>query len=69
MIIVAILLPWLSFFLRGKIIQGIICLVLQFTLIGWLPAVIWAVVSQGNDKNEKQLKEMESRIIQSTNKN
>ncbi len=43
MIIVAILLPWLAFILRGKILEGIICLILQVTLIGWLPAAIWAV--------------------------
>jgi hypothetical protein len=41
MLIIAILLPWLSFFLRGKIIRGIICLILQITLIGWLPAAFW----------------------------
>ncbi len=42
MIAVAILLPWLALMLRGRIFQGIICLVLQITLIGWLPAAIWA---------------------------
>jgi uncharacterized membrane protein YqaE (UPF0057 family) len=26
----------------GKFFSGIICLVLQLTLIGWLPAAIWA---------------------------
>ena len=36
MTIIAVLFPWLSFFLRGKILHGIICLILQITLIGWL---------------------------------
>ncbi len=37
MTLIAILLPWLSFLLRGRIITGIICLILQITLIGWIP--------------------------------
>jgi len=45
MTLLAILLPWLSFFLRGKILSGIICLVLQITVLGWLPAAAWAVIS------------------------
>lgn len=65
MILIAIIIPWLSFFLRGKIIQGIICLILQITLIGWLPAAIWAVMSRNNAKTDKKLKEMEKRIIDS----
>ena len=58
MIIVAILLPWLSFFLRGKIITGIICIVLQITLIGWVPAAIWAVMSLQNGKKSKEIKKL-----------
>ncbi len=65
MILIAILLPWLSFFLRGKIIQGIICLLLQITLIGWLPAAIWAVMSRSEAKTEKRIKKMENKIVNS----
>lgn len=43
--VIAFFFPWLSLFLQGKIFSGIICLILQLTLIGWLPAFIWAVVS------------------------
>ena len=39
--ILALFLPWLTFFTMGKPIQGILCLLLQITLIGWLPATIW----------------------------
>jgi uncharacterized membrane protein YqaE (UPF0057 family) len=42
-LIIAILLPWLLFFTIGRPLAGIICLILQVTLIGWLPAAIWAV--------------------------
>jgi TM2 domain-containing membrane protein YozV len=43
--LLALFLPWLTFFTMGKIFQGILCLILQFTIIGWLPASIWAMVS------------------------
>ncbi len=54
MTLLAILLPWLSFMLRGKILTGIICLLLQLTLIGWIPAMIWAVVSLNNERANKR---------------
>ena len=60
--ILAILLPWLSFLLRGKILSGIVCLVLQCTLIGWLPAALWAINSRSNAKTDKKLKQMENRL-------
>jgi hypothetical protein len=60
--LLALLLPWLSFILRGKILSGIICLILQCTLIGWLPATIWAINSRSNAKTDKKLKEMENRL-------
>ncbi|MFV0179681.1 YqaE/Pmp3 family membrane protein [Empedobacter falsenii] len=58
MIILAVLLPWLSFILRGKIIHGVICLVLQISLFGWLPAAIWAVASLLDDRNKARIKEL-----------
>lgn len=63
MILIAIILPWLSFLIRGKIIIGILCLFLQITLIGWLPAALWAAFSYINSKNEKRLKELEQKVI------
>jgi len=41
----AILLPWFSFFLREKYIQGYCCLALQITIIGWPVAAAWALGS------------------------
>lgn len=52
--LLAILLPFLSFIVRGKIFTGIICLILQITLIGWLPAAIWAVLSLHNQRADKR---------------
>lgn len=54
MILIAILFPSLSFLLRGMILHAILCLVLQITLIGWLPAAIWAVVSLNNARAERR---------------
>lgn len=52
--LLAILLPFLSFMVRGKVLTGIICLILQITLIGWLPAAIWAVLSLNNERADKR---------------
>ncbi len=54
MILLAILLPWLSFLLRGKLISGILCLVLQITILGWIPAAIWAVVSLTEAREDRR---------------
>ncbi|WP_340149961.1 YqaE/Pmp3 family membrane protein [uncultured Sneathiella sp.] len=44
-IAIGILLPWLMFFMLGRTMEGIICLILQLTVLGWLPAAIWAMVA------------------------
>ena len=43
--VLALFLPWLSLMFQGNVGAGIICLILQLTIIGWLPATIWAVTS------------------------
>ena len=43
--ILAFFMPWLSLILQGKVVSGIICLILQLTIIGWIPAFIWAVTA------------------------
>lgn len=58
MTLVAILLPWLSFLMRGRVLRGILCLILQITLIGWLPAAIWAVISLNNSRADRRNKEL-----------
>jgi hypothetical protein len=44
----------IPFFLRGKIISEIVCLILQITLIGWFPDAIWAVMSLNNVRTNKR---------------
>lgn len=54
MTLIAIFFPSLSFLLRGKILTAILCLILQITLIGWIPAAIWAVISLQNSRADKR---------------
>ncbi len=62
MLLIAVLFPWLSFFLRGKIIVGLLCLILQITLIGWLPAAIWAVAAQVDARNKRRIKDLQYNV-------
>ena len=43
--VIAFFFPFLSLMLQGKIGSGLLCLILQVTIIGWIPAFIWAVTS------------------------
>lgn len=58
MIALAILLPWLALMLRGRILQGLLCLILQITLLGWIPAAFWAVMVINNDNQDRRHKEL-----------
>ncbi len=62
MILIDLLFPCLSFFFRGKIFAGIIALILQITVIGWIISTIWAIVARINAKNEKQFKKIEGKL-------
>lgn len=55
-LLLAILLPFVAFFTIGRPIAGVICLLLQITLIGWLPAAIWAVYSLSQFKTDQKIK-------------
>ena len=55
-LILAILLPWLQFFTIYRPYAGIICLILQITLIGWLPVTIWSVYALSQYKTDLKIK-------------
>jgi uncharacterized membrane protein YqaE (UPF0057 family) len=55
-LIIALLLPWLTLFTIGRPMAGIICLILQVTLIGWLPAAIWAVYALSQYKTDQKIR-------------
>ncbi|MBT3991908.1 MAG: YqaE/Pmp3 family membrane protein [Rhodospirillaceae bacterium] len=56
-LLLAILIPWLQFFTIGKPIAGLICLALQITLIGWIPAAIWSVYSLSQYNTDEKIRE------------
>jgi uncharacterized membrane protein YqaE (UPF0057 family) len=56
-LLIAIFLPFLAFFTIGRPIAGIICLILQVTLIGWLPATIWAVYALSQYKTDQKIEQ------------
>ena len=56
-LIIALVLPWLTFFTIGRPFAGIICLLLQITVIGWLPAAIWAVYSLSQFKTDQKIEQ------------
>ena len=53
MYILALFLPWLAVMLKGRLVTGVVLLLLQLTRIGWLPAtaVAFFVI---NDEHKKQ---------------
>lgn len=40
--LLSIFLPWVIMLMYGNIGGAIVCLILQTTIIGWIPAAIWA---------------------------
>ena len=54
-LLLAILLPFFMFFTIGRPIAGIVCLILQITLIGWVLAVIWAVYALGQFETDRKI--------------
>ena len=56
-LIIAIFLPWLLFFTIGRPFAGIICLILQITLIGWIPAAIWATYALSQYKTDQKIRD------------
>jgi uncharacterized membrane protein YqaE (UPF0057 family) len=60
--LVALFFPWLSFFTMGKVGQGFLCLILQLTVIGWLPATIWAFISISNYNTDKRVDRIVSAV-------
>ncbi len=56
-LIIAFFLPWLTFFTIGRPLAGVICLILQITVIGWLPAAIWAVYALSQYNTDQKIRQ------------
>jgi hypothetical protein len=54
-LLIALLLPWLLFFTIGRPLAGVICLILQITVIGWVPAAIWAVYALSQYNTDQKI--------------
>ena len=54
-LLIALLLPWLTLFTIGRPLSGVVCLILQLTLIGWIPAAIWAVYALSQFKTDQKI--------------
>ena len=59
-LVIAFLLPWLTFFTIGRPVSGIICLILQVTLIG--SATIWAVYALSQYKTDQKIHRAMGRV-------
>jgi uncharacterized membrane protein YqaE (UPF0057 family) len=54
--LLALFLPFIAFVTIGRPIAAVICLVLQCTLLGWIPAAIWAVYALGQFKTDQKIR-------------
>jgi uncharacterized membrane protein YqaE (UPF0057 family) len=54
-LLIALLLPWLAFFTIGRPFAGLFCLILQITLIGWIPAAIWAAYAVSQYETDQKI--------------
>ena len=52
--LLALCFPWLAFFTIGKVGQGLLCLLLQITVLGWIPATVWAFFSISDYNRKKE---------------
>lgn len=55
-LLLALLLPGVSFFFIGRPWSGIFCLLLHATIIGWIPAAIWAVYALNQWETDRKLR-------------
>jgi uncharacterized membrane protein YqaE (UPF0057 family) len=64
--LIAILLPPLAILLCGKPFQAILALILQVTILGWIPAAVWAILvvnsHQADKRTNRLVKEMRRRL-------
>lgn len=54
-LLLAIILPWLQFFTIGRPGSGLLCLLLQISVIGWLPAALWSVYALSQYKTDQKI--------------
>lgn len=65
--LLAVIFPWLALMVRGLAGQGILCLILQLTIIGWIPAVIWAILAINSDEAKKRHQQLMMQVMEGQN--
>lgn len=54
-LLLAIFLPWAQFLTIGRPFAALICLILQISLIGWIPAALWSVYALSQFKTDRKI--------------
>lgn len=67
-LILAIFLPWLQFFTIFRPISGVVCFILQLTIIGWIPAVIWSVYALSQYKSNGKIRKLKKEVKRNAKK-
>jgi uncharacterized membrane protein YqaE (UPF0057 family) len=57
----AIFLPFVLFFMIDRPGAGIVCLLLQLTILGWVAAALWAVYALSQYETDKKIERMHRR--------
>lgn len=58
--LIALFLPFLAVMFAGRIVLGVILLIAQVTLVGWLPAVVVALLVIKDYEQKKMIKELKN---------
>ena len=58
MYLLAMLLPPVAMLMVGRAMEAVICLILQLTVFGWLPAAIWACFMVNSHQTEKRMERL-----------
>ena len=66
MFFLALLLPGVYFLITGRIIRGIISLILMATLFGWIIASIWAVMYRSDKIRKGELENIKKGVDKNT---
>lgn len=56
-LLLAIFLPFVVFFTIGRPVAGVVCLILQLLIIGWLPAALWAIFALSSYNTDKKIQQ------------
>jgi uncharacterized membrane protein YqaE (UPF0057 family) len=63
--LLALIFPAFGFLAAGKWFQAILALGLQVTVLGWLPATIWAFMTINSHHADKRAARLEKAILKS----